>query len=368
MTIRDIAQQLESWAPKDLAWEKDNVGLQVGDANIPVERILVALDVTENILSEAREKNVQLIISHHPLLFRPLASVTPNDRVGALVLQLIRNNIALYSAHTNLDFTKNGVSTALAEQLGLTDIRFLVPLSPMQKKVVVFVPENSVEKVAEAMTKAGGGIIGNYDSCSFRSEGTGTFRGNVFAHPTVGTVDKLESVAEVRLEMVAPKWKLPDVLTAMKSAHPYEEVAYDVYPIENISSECGMGAIGTLTKPMSLTEFIPYVKEKLGIPFLRYSQGKTDVVERVAVCGGSGSQFLSNAISQKADAYITADITYHTFHEAEGRTILMDAGHYETERHILPRIVQVIENEYRKRNEAGQIFLAQATSSAIHWQ
>ncbi len=368
MTVGTIAKIIEDWAPKELAWEKDNVGLQVGEYSGSVKKILVALEVTDALLDEAEKKKVQLIVSHHPLIFRPLKSVTMNDRVGRLVRRLIQKNIALYSAHTNLDFTKNGVSIALAEQLGLENIEFLVPLSPMHKKVVVFVPRDCVEKVSEAMSNVGAGIIGNYDLCSFRVEGKGTFRGNDKSNPFIGTSKRLESVDEVRLEMLVPKWKLHNVLSAMKSVHPYEEVAFDVYPLENISSDCGMGAIGNLKKEMKLKNFLRHVKTKLGCSNLRYSNGKNETISKVAVCGGSGSEFLSNAIAKNADAYITADVSYHPFHDAENNIVLVDAGHYETEKHILPKIVERLTTEFRNRNDNAEIILAQTRTSAIHWQ
>ena len=367
MTVGSVAKIIEDWAPKELAWEKDNVGLQVGEHSANAERILIVLDVTDELIDEAESKKVQLIISHHPLIFRPLKSVTSNDRVGRLVRKLVQKNIALYSAHTNLDFTNNGVSVALAEQLELKNIEILVPLSPMQKKIVVFVPNDYADKVSEAMSNAGAGIIGNYDSCSFRSDGKGTFRGNEKSNPFVGTSQQLEKVDEVRLEMLVPKWKLHSVVSAMKSAHPYEEVAYDVYPLENISKENGMGAIGILEKEMPLQKFLQHVKTKLGSANLRYSKGKSENISRVAVCGGSGSEFLSNAISKQADAFVTADVTYHPFHDAENNIVLIDAGHYETEKHILPKIVEKLKIEFQQRNEVGEIVLAQTRTSAIQW-
>jgi dinuclear metal center YbgI/SA1388 family protein len=367
MNIGTIAKILEAWAPKELAWEKDNVGLQVGDAMDAVEKILVALDVTEQVIAEAIKKNVQLIVSHHPLLFRPLKSVSFNDRVGNLVRQLIQKNIAVYSAHTNLDFTVRGVSFALAEQLELANVQFLVSLVPMHKKIVVFVPKANAETVATAMGNAGAGKIGNYDLCSFRTEGTGTFRGNELTKPFLGTAQRFENVEEVRLEMIAPKWKLSSVIEAMKFAHPYEEVAFDVYPLENNSSDCGMGAVGTLQQELSEEDFLHFVKRKLQCSALKFSKGKTEKIFRVAVCGGSGAEFLSTAIAQNADAYVTADIGYHPFHDAEGKILLIDAGHYETERVILPHLAETISRELARMNQRVEVAITESTTSAIRW-
>ncbi|MBM4165699.1 MAG: Nif3-like dinuclear metal center hexameric protein [Ignavibacteria bacterium] len=367
MNVGTIAKILEAWAPKELAWEKDNVGLQVGNAMDSVEKILVALDVTEHVIAEAANNNVQLIVSHHPLLFRPLQSVTSNDRVGNLVRQLIQKNIAVYSAHTNLDFTARGVSFALAEELELENVQFLVPLAPMQKKIVVFVPKENVEAVATAMGNAGAGQIGNYEWCSFRGEGTGTFRGNEYSKPFFGTAEQYETVNEVRLEMVVPKWKLSSVLDAMKEAHPYEEVAFDVYPLENGATTCGMGAIGMLHREVSEEDFLRFVKRKLQCSALKFSKGKTGKIFRVAVCGGSGAEFLSSAIAKNADAYVTADIAYHPFHDAEGKLLLIDAGHYETERVILSRIAETISRSSVRMSQSVEVLITESTTSAIHW-
>src|SRR5713226_8050714 len=230
MLVRDVEHILESWAPKEVAWERDNVGLQVGSHDKRVRKILVALDASEEIVLEAKKKNVDLVVTHHPLLFRPPKSITPSDRIGNIVLNLIQNDIALYSAHTNLDFAAGGVSFALAEQLGLKNITFLVNGQNYLRKIAVFVPTAYIEKVTEALSSAGAGVIGKYDHCSFRTEGTGTFRGGEDAKPFLGKIGNLEQVPEVRLEMIVPRWKVPEVVESMRSAHPYEEIAYDIYP------------------------------------------------------------------------------------------------------------------------------------------
>ena len=367
MTVRTIALFLEQWAPKELAWEKDNNGLQVGNMDDDVRRIILALDVTENVVQEAIAQKAELIISHHPLIFRPLKSVTGHDRVGQLVRKLVQHNIALYSAHTNLDFTKNGVSITLAEKLELTNIEFLVPLKPMHKKIVVFVPQKLFETVMQAMSNAGAGVIGNYSYCSFHSEGTGTFLGNGDSSPFAGKKGQLESTDEMRLEMIVPQWKLAKVIDAMKSAHPYEEVAFDIYPLENTMSESGMGDIGNCKTAMTRNDFLQHIKEKIGIKYIRYTEGASKTIERVAVCGGSGTEFLSAAITQKADAFVTADISYHFFHDAEKNICLVDAGHFETEFPILEKISSVLQQMCVQQQEQLTITITQQPTSAIRW-
>jgi dinuclear metal center YbgI/SA1388 family protein len=246
LRVKDVTLLLERWAPRDLAWENDNTGLQVGSPAAAVRRILVGLDPTEGLVHEAERKRADLIITHHPLLFTPLRTLDTSTPRGRLLAALLRSGRTLYSAHTNLDFAPGGTSFALADRLGLQNVRFLSQHSRTYRKVVTFVPEAAVDRVAEAMTAVGGGTIGNYDSCSFRLRGTGTFRGNSRSSPRVGKRGRIERVEEVRLEMLVDERSLPAVLEAMRRAHPYEEVAYDVYPLENIHPGTGMGAIGTL--------------------------------------------------------------------------------------------------------------------------
>jgi dinuclear metal center YbgI/SA1388 family protein len=305
MTVRDIQNILEKWAPKEYAWKTDNVGLQVGNLNQRVNRILVTLDLTEEIVDEAKAKKIDLIISHHPLFYQPIKSVTNEHRAGKLTSQLLLNKISLYSLHTNLDFADSGVSITLAEELKLKDIDFLKKATDLQKKIVVFVPLDSVYNVMKAMADAGAGNIGNYNYCSFRTEGIGTFRGSKKAKPFIGKRERIESVSETRLEMIAPSWKISLVVEAMKASHPYEEVAFDVYNIENPSGNTGAGAIGNLDKKISLNDFLAYTKKTLKIQMIRYSGSPRHKIQRVAVCGGSGSDLLGEAIRNNADAFIT---------------------------------------------------------------
>lgn len=346
MTVNDIHTILAAWAPKEIAWERDNVGLQVGDMKAEVAGILVALDCTERIVTEAKKRNANLIVTHHPLLFRPPKTITPGDEVGKCIRALIANNIHLYSAHTNLDFTRGGVSFAIAEALGLQEVDFLRTPHRVQKKIVTFVPEAQVAKVRDAMAAAGAGVIGNYDHCSFGTIGAGSFRGNEASNPSVGEKGKLEQVSEVRLEMIANQWDVPRVLKAMRASHPYEEVAYDVYALENASNEFGEGIIGSLPKAMRIENFLTLVKKSLGAKAVRRTVSFGKPIRKVAACGGAGADLLDTAIACGADAFITADVRYHDFHRAAHRIVLVDAGHYETEHLVVEALVKRLKKEF----------------------
>lgn len=348
MLVRDVQRWLEAWAPRHIAWEKDNVGLLVGSPLQTVRGILATLDVSPAVIEEARRKNANLIISHHPLLFRPVRRITPDDDAGRCLSLLLRHDISLYAAHTNLDFTRGGTSFALAEVLGLREVDFLKPLDETESKIVTFVPEDHADRVASAMGSAGAGMIGNYDQCSFRTEGTGTFRANRSARPAVGRRGTLERVREVRIEMIVDRWKIGQVVRAMKETHPYEEVAYDVYPLLNEAAGYGMGAIGLLPRAVRLDSFLRSVKTSLKIPHIRYTRGLQKPLRRVAVCGGSGSDLLEEAIRRDADVFITADIKYHTFHEAARRIVLIDSGHYETEYPVVRAMVKRLKHHVKQ--------------------
>lgn len=344
MRCDKIIKIVEDWAPKSIAWEKDNVGLQVGSLRREVKNILLCLDVDENVVDEAIQKNCNLIISHHPLLFRPLINIdVDRDKRSKIIEKLIKKDITLYSAHTNLDFTKDGVSFQLAKKLGLTKQKFLLNHSSNLNKLIVFVPVDSADIVAEAMHSAGAGVIGEYTDCSFRTVGTGTFLGSGKSNPKVGTKGKLEKVDEVKIEVLVDSFNISKVITAMKEAHPYEEIAYDIYPLQNENTNYGIGVIGELEKDLPVTEFLHLISKSLKIKNFRFSKGSKSSIKKVAVCGGSCSDLLDTAIKSGADAFVTADIKYHTFQDAENHILFIDAGHYETEIHSLNEIKVRIE-------------------------
>lgn len=336
-SIRTIANALERWAPPGSAQSYDNVGLQVGDASRSVETALLALDMTPQVLDEAKQSGAQLIITHHPLLFNGIDRVTTDGFVNTLALRLAEAGIALYSIHTNLDAAPGGVSFALAERLGLTEVGFLDGFEETLYKLATFVPEDHFEPVRAALAEAGAGRIGNYEACAFTTDGTGYFRPGADTDPHIGEAGgELESAAERKLEVEVARWNLGTVLQALQNAHPYEEVAYDVYPVQQKNSRAGLGAIGQLETPMLLSDFLQRVADRLDAGSLRYAGDPEAPVERVAVCGGAGSDFIGTARSAGADAYVTADVTYHQFFEVLGsdgtpEMALIDPGHYETE-------------------------------------
>jgi dinuclear metal center YbgI/SA1388 family protein len=367
VTVRGIQEIMEAWAPLDIAWERDNVGLQTGDPDARVRGILVALDVTEGIVTEAVRRGANVIVSHHPLIFRPLRSVTTRTSQERCLGDLLRKRVALYSAHTNLDFTRGGTSFALAETLGVAAEGFLRTPFKLQNKIVTYVPPSHADAVEAAMAAAGAGVIGEYEGCSFRAEGEGTFRGGAGTHPALGRKGKLEHVQEIRLEMMAPCRAVGDVVRAMTEAHPYEEVAYDVYALENASGKYGMGAVGTLRRSVPLRAFLATVRRALGAPAVRWTGNPRTPVHRVALCGGSGSELLSDAIASGAEVFVTADVRYHTYREAEGCIALVDAGHFETENPVVAAIVERLRRETLRRGERIPVRAASGSTNPVRW-
>jgi dinuclear metal center YbgI/SA1388 family protein len=366
MILADIERFFEAWAPRWTAWERDNVGIQIGRRTRRVSNVLIALDLTPSIIDEAVAKKIDLIVTHHPLLFRPLSSISDGSIVGTMALTLAEKRIALFSAHTNLDSAAGGVSVMLARVLGLTKPRFLVPLNGMLTKIAVFVPEKDVDTVAAAMAESGAGVIGEYESCSFRVDGRGTFQGSAQSSPTLGKPLRLEEIPEVRLEMVVPRARVAAVVAAMKSAHPYEEVAYDVYALENNNPNFGMGAIGELAKPMSLRSFLTRTRRSLGAKSLKHTGSLNQTIQRVAVCGGSGFEHLEDAIHAKADVFVTADVRYHGFQAADKRIALVDAGHYETERVVLPAIAERLASYAQSKHDKLVVTVTNQSTNPIH--
>ncbi len=365
MKVSEVACMIESWAPPEIAWEKDNVGLQIGDPSAPVHGVIVALDVTREVLLEARDKKATLVVSHHPLLFRPLRNLREGDSATECIKLALRHDIAVYSAHTNLDFTLGGTSFALAALLELEDSRFLLKSYKPRKKVITYVPSSHADRLMEAMAMAGAGRIGNYDSCSFRTDGLGTFRGNENSNPTTGKKGEFQRVEEQRLEMIVDSWNVGDVVEALIREHPYEEPAYEVYPTENITNEYGMGTLGVLKRPRSAREFLRFVKSRLGAQHLRFGGNTSRPITRVALCGGSGSDLLDEAIRQGADAFVTADIKYHSFHDAGERILLIDAGHFETEIPVVQVMADRIRKFVRENREAVSVAVARKAVNPI---
>jgi dinuclear metal center YbgI/SA1388 family protein len=331
MKVKELIKALDSLAPLSLQESYDNAGLAVGSPENEIDACLVCLDVTPEVLSEAKAGGIQMVISHHPVIFKDLKRITDNDPTGFLVMEAIRNNIMLCSMHTNLDNVNRGVNGALAERIGLRNLEILRPLSGQLRKLVTFCPSAHAEKVREAIFAAGAGIIGNYDCCSYNTAGQGSFRANDRANPFVGEANQLHFEEEVRIETVLPAYLEKEVIRAMISAHPYEEVAYDIYPLLNTHPGIGAGMKGDLPESMEEKEFIAHLKRVLKVPQVRHSDLTGKKISRVAICGGAGGFLLNDAISSKADAFITADLRYHQFFDARGKILMIDAGHFETE-------------------------------------
>lgn len=324
----EIIAIFERFAPKYLAMEGDKVGLQIGRLNKPVHKVMIALDVLEEVVDEAINKEVDLIIAHHPLIYRPLKNIMTDGLPGRMIEKLLKHNIAVYAAHTNLDIAKGGVNDLLASALQLSNTEVLVPTYEVKlKKLVVYVPVLDSQKVKEAIGDAGAGAIGNYSHCLFSTTGTGQFLPNEDAHPYIGQTDMLEQVEEERVETIFPEYLEKSVIQAMLKAHPYEEVAYDIYHLENKGETLGLGRIGEVEET-TLREFAHKVKKALDVPTLRVVGNLDAKVKKVAVLGGDGNKYISSAKFKGADVYITGDLYYHVAHDAMMMGLnVIDPGH-----------------------------------------
>ncbi len=331
MKINKIIKALEEFAPLTFQESYDNSGLTVGNRDAEAKGVLCTVDVTEEVLDEAIKLGANMIVSHHPVLFHSLKSLTGITYNERIIIHAIKNDIALYACHTNIDNITEGVNQKICEKLGLIDNRILSPVEGKLVKLVTFVPEESADKVREALFDAGAGHIGNYSSCSFNTSGTGTFKGGDDTNPYVGEKGKLHHEKEIRIETIIPDYKLREVIQQMILSHPYEEVAYDVYPLRNAFSQAGSGMIGNLRKPLTKNDFFKLLKNCFNIPFIKYSGNPPGQFKKIAVCGGSGSFLIKDAIRAKANALITGDIKYHQFFDAENKIMICDVGHYESE-------------------------------------
>lgn len=331
MIVRDVTSIIEQFAPLAYQESYDNAGFQVGSPNTEVKGILLCIDVTPKIIEEAIAHGANLIISHHPLIFGGLKKITGANYVEKSVIKAIENGIAIYSAHTNIDSVWNGVSMKIANLLQLTNLEILDMADNQLVKLVTFVPHKNAQDVRLAMFSAGAGQIGEYDQCSYNLEGTGSFRAGEKTNPHVGEVGEIHFEPETRVEVIVPKPVLSKVIAAMQQAHPYEEVAYDTYPLLNKNPRAGIGMIGTLPSPLTEEEFLLKVKSTFKVGCIRHTKFLNKPISKVAFCGGSGSSLTGKAIARGADVYLTADIKYHQFFDAENKILLADIGHFESE-------------------------------------
>lgn len=330
MVIKDVTDYLEQLAPLQYAEDFDNVGLLTGSYNDTVHGVLVTLDCLENVVDEAIEKNCNLIVAFHPIIFKGLKHLRTSDYVRKTVVKAIKNDIAIYALHTALDVAHRGVSYRMASELGLQDITTLAPKKQLIKKVTTYVPVDQLDLVKEALFNAGAGNIGNYENCSFTTSGTGTFKGNSDSNPTIGNAGERSSVDEQELSITYLPHLESKILKALFTSHPYEEVAYEITTLENTYQNIGMGAIGTLKNSLKTDEFLQLLKDVYGSGVVRFSLSRKHNITKVAVLGGSGAFAIQHAIGAGADAYVTADLKYHDFFQGEN-ILLCDVGHYESE-------------------------------------
>jgi dinuclear metal center YbgI/SA1388 family protein len=329
--IKDIIYELEKLAPLAYQESYDNAGLLVGTHETVVQGILFTLDVTEEVVNEAIEKGCNLIVAHHPIIFKGLKKLNGKNYVERTVIKAIKHDIAIYATHTNLDHVKKGVNWEISERIGLVNLRILAPKKQSLTKLAFFTPKENTQTILDALFDTGAGKIGEYENCSFKVAGTGTFLPGDAANPTIGTRGRLEYVTEERVEIMFPSYLESKIVAALRSIHPYEEVAYYLTSLENENQDVGAGALGELPEEMTAADFLHHLKSALHLSVIKHTKPIDKSIKRVAICGGAGSFLLNNAIQSRADAFITADYKYHEFFDAENRLMICDIGHYESE-------------------------------------
>ena len=345
MKIKDILLVLEEMAPLAYAEDFDNVGLLTGNQNDEATGILVCHDALENVISEAIIKKCNLVVCFHPILFSGLKKITGSNYVERAVIKAIKNDIAIYAVHTALDNHQKGVNHIFATALGLQDIKILIPKSSFIRKLVTYtIPENA-EQVRNALFDAGAGTIGNYENCSFNSKGIGTYMGNENSNPEIGERFEFVENDEIKIEVIFEKQLESKILKALFQSHVYEEVAHEIYELQNTHQNIGLGAVGTLEKSLSETDFLTMVKDKMQTPAIRHTAFTNKKVQKVAVLGGSGSFAIKNAIQAGADAFLTSDLKYHNFYESDNQLLLADIGHFESERYTKNYIVDFLQKK-----------------------
>ena len=354
MKIKEVIDYLEKKFP--LYWQEDydNCGVQCGDINKEITGVLVCFNFSEKALEEAINKKANLVISHHPLIFKPLRKIEPVNVVGRLIFKAIEKGIVLYSMHTNIDSGIGGGNSLFAEKLELQDVKVLAPKAPFMRKLIFFAPKEQEISIMDALFAVGCGTIGNYKNCSFKSTGEGTFLPTDSAKPYIGELDITEVVDEVKVEMIFPTAIQSKVIQTLYRYHPYEEPAFDIFSLENQMQNIGLGKVGKLKQPMSAEDFFQYIKQKLQIDHFRVAGDMNRTIEKVAVCGGGGSGLIPQALAYGADIFITGDIKYHDFLSVDNQMIIADIGHYEGECFIKEIIYNKVKEKFS--NFATTIF------------
>ena len=345
MKIKEIITVLEEMAPLAYAEDFDNIGLLIGNKDTETSGILVCHDALENVIEEAITKNCNLVVCFHPILFSGLKKITGANYVERALIKAIKNDIAIYAVHTALDNHSKGVNHIFAKALGLKDIKILIPKQNYIRKLITYTIAENAEEVRNALFDAGAGTIGNYENCSFNSQGIGTYMGNENSNPEVGERFEFVENNEIKIEITFEKHLESKILKALFKHHAYEEVAYEIYELQNKHQNIGLGAIGTLEKPMTESDFLNLVKEKMQTPSIRHTNFLGKNIQKVAVLGGSGSFAIKNAMQAGADAFLTADLKYHNFYEAENQLLLADIGHFESERYTKNYIVDFLQKK-----------------------
>jgi dinuclear metal center YbgI/SA1388 family protein len=346
MLIKDIIQFLEKIAPASLQEEYDNAGLITGNKQIACTGALISLDCIESIVEEAITKNCNLIIAHHPIIFKGLKKINGNNYVERTIIKAIKNDIAIYAIHTNLDNVLHGVNGKMANMLGLENVQILAPKKNLLQKLVVFCPNDNVEKLSEALFAAGAGHIGNYSQCSFSSEGIGTFKPEKGANPQTGEIGIKEILQETKVEVIFPHWLQGQIITAMNATHPYEKVAHDILNLDNIYEETGSGVVGILPNAMEESEFLTHLSTIFKIKLAKHTHFTGKQITKVALCGGAGSFLIKSANAAGADVYITADLKYHEFFDADGQMLLVDIGHFESEQFTIDLLFELLSDKF----------------------
>ncbi|MEP7375662.1 MAG: Nif3-like dinuclear metal center hexameric protein [Chitinophagaceae bacterium] len=346
MQIAEIISFLESLANPSLQEHYDNAGLITGSPDWQCKGIICSLDSTEEVIEEAMAKNCNLIVAHHPIIFGGLKKINGKNYVEKAIITAIKNDIAIYAIHTNLDNVIEGVNGKMAKMIGLQKLSILSPKENTLKKLFTFVPIDKAEGVRNAIFAAGGGQIGNYSECSFNVEGTGTFKAGTGADPYVGTIGKQHQENELKIEAIIPSYLEGKIVAAMKAAHPYEEIAYDVVGLSNKNPQTGSGIIGELPQPVEESDFLNQLKFVFQLSMIRHTQLTGQKIKKVALCGGAGSFLISSALRSSADIYVTADMKYHEFFDTNGRMVIADIGHYESEQFTISLLHEVLEEKF----------------------
>lgn len=361
--IRDVISKIEDFAPPAYQESYDNAGLIVGNSEQEVSGVLITLDTTEEIVDEAIEKGANLIVSHHPIVFSGLKRFNGRNYIERTVIKAIKNDIAIYAAHTNLDSVIGGVNTKIAEKIGLKNVQILSPKKEQLQKLVFTVPIANAEKVRTAIFEAGAGHIGNYDCCSFNVECKGTFRASENTNPYVGEKGKIHTEEEIKIETIFPKYLQNKIVKSLINSHPYEEVAYDIYSLENSLNTVGIGVIGELENPEIEMDFLKKLKQIFEAQGIKYTNLLNKKIKKVAICGGAGSFLLRTAIAQKADIFVSGDFKYHQYFDAEEQIVIADIGHYESEQFTKEIFYDIISQNFA----TFAVYLSEKNTNPINY-